>query len=124
MFLQYVSIVVPVFFVLLLGYAAGRAKAFDRDQVAGMNELVLDFAVPASLFVGTVRTPRPQLLQQGPLVLTLLISVVGLYVVAFFLGRRLFRHRVSDAALQAIMVSFAAGPFFGPAILSGLYGPS
>ena len=69
MFLQILTIIVPIFFVLLLGYAAGRAKEFDSDQVAGINELVLDFALPASLFVGTVSTPRDQLLQQGPLVL-------------------------------------------------------
>lgn len=58
MFLQILTIIVPIFFVLLLGYAAGRARAFDSDQVAGINELVLDFAVPASLFVGTMSTPR------------------------------------------------------------------
>ena len=58
MFLQILSVLLPVFFVLLLGYFAGRAKAFDSDQVAGLSELVLDFALPASLFVGTVRTPR------------------------------------------------------------------
>jgi len=62
--LQILTIVVPVFFVLLLGYAAGRARAFGSDQVAGINELVLDFALPASLFVGTVSTSRSQLLQQ------------------------------------------------------------
>ena len=55
MVLQILTIIVPIFFVLLLGYAAGRAKKFESDQVAGINELVLDFALPASLFVGTVR---------------------------------------------------------------------
>ena len=124
MFLQILTIIVPIFFVLLLGYAAGRARAFDSDQVAGINELVLDFALPASLFVGTVSTPRTQLLQQGPLFLALLLSVVGLYVVVLFLGRLLFRHTVADAALQAIMGSFAASPYFGPAVLSGAYGAS
>jgi predicted permease len=124
MFLQLLTIIVPIFFVLLLGYAAGRARAFGSDQVAGINELVLDFAVPASLFVGTMSTPRAQLLQQGSLFLALLISVVGLYVVVLFLSRLLFRHTVADAALQAIMVSFTAGPYFGPALLGGVYGAS
>jgi malonate transporter len=124
MLLQIVSVIVPVFFVLLLGYAAGRAKAFVSEQVSGINELVLNFALPASLFVGTVSTPRTQLLEQGPLFLALLVSVVGLYIIVFFLGRLLFRHKVGEAALQAITVSFAAGPFFGPAILNGLYGAS
>jgi malonate transporter len=124
MFLQILTIIVPIFFVLLLGYAAGRAKEFGSDQVAGINELVLDFALPASLFVGTVRTPRDQLLQQGPLVLALLIGTVGLYVIVFLLGRKFFRHAMGVAALQAITVCFSAGPYFGPAVLTPVYGAS
>jgi malonate transporter and related proteins len=124
MFLQLLMIIFPIFFVLLLGYAAGRARAFNSDQVAGINEVVLDFAVPASLFVGTMSAPRAQLLQQGSLFLALLLSVVGLYVVVLFLSRLLFRHMVADAALQAILVSFTAGPYFGPALFSGVYGAS
>lgn len=122
MLLQVLTIIVPIFFVLLRGFAAGRARAFDGDRVAGINELVLDFALPASLFVGTVGVARTQLLQQGPLLLVLLVSVVGLYVVVALLGRLLFRHTLANSALQAIAVTFAAGPFFGPALLSGLYG--
>jgi malonate transporter and related proteins len=123
-FLQILSVLLPVFFVLLLGYLAGRAKAFDSDQVAGLSELVLDFALPASLFVGTVRTPLAQLLQQGPLFLALFISLVGFYLVVLLLGRLIVRHTLADAALQAICVAFPAAPFFGTAILSGVYGSS
>jgi malonate transporter and related proteins len=124
MLLQILTIIVPIFFVLLLGYAAGRAKEFGRDQVAGINELVLDFALPASLFVGTVSTPREQLLQQGPFVLALLVGIVGLYVIVLLLGRQLFRHAMGLAALQAITVCFSAGPYFGPAVLTPVYGAS
>ena len=58
--------VLPVFFVLALGYFAGRARKFDPDQVAGLNELVLDYALPAMLFVATVKTPRERLLSGFP----------------------------------------------------------
>jgi malonate transporter and related proteins len=124
MLLQILTIIVPIFFVLLLGYVAGRAKEFGSDQVAGINELVLDFALPASLFVGTVSTPREQLLQQGPFVLALLVGIVGLYVIVLLLGRQLFRHAMGLAALQAITVCFSAGPYFGPAVLTPVYGAS
>ncbi|MGY4455564.1 hypothetical protein ACVWZR_010224 [Bradyrhizobium sp. i1.3.1] len=39
---------VPVFFVLLLGYAAGRFHVVDNLHVDALNALVMDFAVPAS----------------------------------------------------------------------------
>jgi hypothetical protein len=43
-FVSALEILLPVLFVLALGYWAGRAKRFDSDQVAGLNELVLVFA--------------------------------------------------------------------------------
>jgi malonate transporter len=118
------NIIFPIFFVLLLGYAAGRANQFDSHQVRGINELVLKFAVPASLFVGTVGVSRAQLLQEAPLLLAMLVSLVGIYIVVFLLGKLVFRHTVGVAALQAIAVSFTAGPFFGPAVLNPIYGAS
>jgi malonate transporter and related proteins len=124
MFAEILNIIFPIFFVLLLGYAAGRANQFDNHQVAGINELVLKFALPASLFVGTVGVSRTQLLQETPLLVAMLVSLVGVYIVVFLLGKLLFRHTVAGAALQAIAVSFTAGPFFGPAVLSPIYGAS
>jgi malonate transporter and related proteins len=124
MFGQILNIMGPIFFVLLLGYGAGRANRFDSHQVAGINELVLDFALPASLFVGTVSASRTQLLQETPLLVAMLVSLVVLYVGVFLLGKLLFRHTVAGAALQAITVSFTAGPFFGPAVLGPIYGAS
>jgi malonate transporter and related proteins len=124
MFAEILNIVFPIFFVLLLGYAAGRTNQFDSHQVAGINELVLNFAVPASLFVGTVGVSRTQLLRETPLLMAMLVSLVGMYIVVFLLGKILFRHTVGGAALQAIAVSFTAGPFFGPAVLIPIYGTS
>ena len=36
-----VAVILPVLFVLALGYWAGISKRFDADQVKGVNELVL-----------------------------------------------------------------------------------
>lgn len=118
------NVVAPIFFTLVLGYWAGRAKRFDSDQVAGINELVLGYAVPAALFAGAIRTSRVALLEQGPLFLSLLISIVGTYAIAFAVGRLVFRNDLATATLQAISVAFAAGTFIGPAVLRGTYGPS
>jgi hypothetical protein len=41
----------PIFFVLALGYLAGKRNTFDADQAAGFSKLALSFALPASLFV-------------------------------------------------------------------------
>jgi predicted permease len=52
------SVLLPVLFVMALGFFAGRMKQFDKDQVQGLNALVITFALPASLFVGIVTTPQ------------------------------------------------------------------
>ena len=57
----------PVFFVLLLGYAAGRFRIVDNQHVDGLNALVMGFAVPASLFAATGSASRQEMLAQGPL---------------------------------------------------------
>src|SRR5437763_17034985 len=84
-----ITVLLPVFFVLGLGYSAGRAKKFDADQVAGLNELVLDYAFPAMMFVATVKTHRDQLLCEGPYALALLVVFVVLFFVVLVVRTRL-----------------------------------
>jgi malonate transporter len=77
----------PVFFVLALGYLAGKRNTFDADQSAGLSKLALTFALPASLFVSMTDIPKDLLLQQGRLVLALILSHAGLFAVAWLLMR-------------------------------------
>ena len=111
-------------FVLSLGYFAWRAKKFDADQVAGINELALEFALPASLFIGIVGIPRTQLLQDARFVGAVLVDLIGIYLVAFIIGNRLLRLSTTATALFALGAAFPAAPFFGPAVLGGLFGAS
>jgi malonate transporter and related proteins len=118
------TVVLPVFFVLALGYFAGRARKFDPDQVAGLNELVLDYALPAMLFVATVKTPRERLLSEGAYALALLIAIVGLFLVVVLVSTRILHHSLGEAALQANLASYPSAAFFGPPIFQGLFGAS
>ena len=68
--------IIPVFFVMVLGYLAGWTRDIDNHHVAELNALVMDFALPASLFVAMVQTPRAQLLQQSSLMVVLGVSML------------------------------------------------
>ena len=94
-------VLLPVLFVMALGFVAGRSRQFDPDQVQGLNELVLSFALPALLFAGIVTTSRSSLLTAGPFVLALLIVFVGLFVVVALLSMFTLHRGVGAAALQA-----------------------
>jgi malonate transporter len=117
-----VGALLPVFFVLALGYLAGKRNEFDADQAAGLSKLALGFALPASLFVGMTEIPRDLLLQQGRLVLALILAHVGLFLVAWFLLRRLKTLQSAASIICALMLATSATPVFGIAVLQPLLG--
>src|SRR6267143_5220340 len=112
----------PVFFVLALGYLAGKRNAFDADQAGGLSKLALSFALPASLFVSMTGIRKDLLLQQGPLVLALLLAHVGLFLVSWFVLRRIESLRGAPSIICALLVSTSATPVFGIAVLQPLLG--
>ncbi len=117
-----VGALLPVFFVLALGYLAGKRNAFDADQAAGLSKLALSFALPASLFVGMTEISRELLLQQGRLVLALIVAHVGLFLVAWILLRRLKTLQGPGSIICALMLATSATPVFGIAVLQPLLG--
>jgi malonate transporter and related proteins len=114
----------PVFFVLLLGYIAGKRNSFDPDQAAGLSKLALSFALPATLFISMARIPKDLLLQQGPLVLALVLSHVGLFLVAWITLRQFKSVGSTASIILALMLSTSATPVFGIAVLQPLLGPT
>lgn len=118
------AVVIPIVFVLAYGYGAGRFKAFGSpDAIETINKLVLTFALPPLLFVGTVSVSRAQLEQELVLFAVLLISLLIAFVLGLLLARYLFKRNLIEASIAGLAFSFAAGPFYGPALLGGLYGP-
>jgi malonate transporter and related proteins len=115
---------VPVFFVLLLGYAAGRFKIVDNHHVDGLNALVMDFALPASLFAATASASRSQMLAQAPLFLVLGLTMLLLYLAWYCAVRRFSKVSRPDASLQALTIGFPNLAGVGLPILSSVLGPA
>src|ERR1700720_4108573 len=114
----------PVFFVLALGYLAGKRNTFDADQSAGLSKLALTFALPASLFVSMTDIPRDLLLQQGRLVLALILAHAGLFIAAWIALGLVKSLRGTPAIIYALMLSTSATPVFGLAVLKPILGPT
>jgi hypothetical protein len=64
--------------------------------------------------------PRALLLQQGRLVLALILAHVGLFLVAWFLLRRLKTLQGAASIICALMLATSATPVFGIAVLQPL----
>lgn len=95
----------PVFFVMALGYGAGRLGVVDNRHVDGFNALVMDFALPASIFVATASAPRDETLAQAPL-----FAIFGGVMLAVYLGWYAFARISGGAAARLILSAQAFRP--------------
>ena len=116
------SALAPIVFTLLLGFVAAWRHDFGPKEASVLNRMVLLYAVPLALFVGTVGTPRADLVQDIALVVAIFMAIVGLYALVFLLFRFVFRFSLSESVLAALTASAPAVPFMGPAILGDLFG--
>src|SRR6202162_4239999 len=116
------SALAPIVFTLLLGFVAAWRHDFGPKEASVLNRMVLLYAVPLALFVGTVGTPRADLVQDIAFVVAIFVAMVGLYALVFLLFHFVFRFSLSESVLAALTASAPAVPFMGPAILGDLFG--
>src|ERR1700726_2732660 len=112
----------PMVVTFLLGFIAAWRHDLGPKDASILNRMVLLYAVPLTLFAGTVTTSRAALSQDIPLVIALCLAIIGLYGVVFLFHRIIFRFPTSVSALYALAASAPAVPFVGPAVLGDLFG--
>ena len=113
---------IPVYFVLGLGFYAGVRGRVDNRNTASINVVLMHFALPCSLFLGIARTSVS--LRSQALLLALLAIVMGLsYALLFYLNRRVFRIPLKEAAVGSLTSSFANNVAVGLPLLASIYGP-
>ena len=105
----------PMVVTFLLGFMAAWRHDLGPKDASILNRMVLLYAVPLTLFAGTVTTSRTALSQDIPLVIALCLAIIGLYGVVFLFHRIIFRFPTSVSALYALTASAPAVPFVGPA---------
>ena len=117
-----VNALLPIVVTLLLGFIAAWHHDFDGEQAAGLNRMVMLYALPLSLFAGMVGMSRDQVLSQGPLAIAILAGTADSYGVVFVISRYLLHRDVMTASLRALAISGPAVPFVGVSVLGNLFG--
>lgn len=122
--LQSLNIIAPIVLILILGFVAEKKKFFGPgpEPLNAINELVLTFCLPAMLFFGTVTVSREAIVSQLPQFIGLTVTVLVTFFFAYLLAIYIFKRNTIEASIAGLGASFAAGPFYGPALLGGLYG--
>ncbi len=55
--------IVPIIVVMLAGFISGKKGVFSGEDAKKFNKVVLDFALPAALFVSIVQASREDLVK-------------------------------------------------------------
>ena len=112
----------PVFLGLALGYFAGARKLIDNRNVASLIALLMQFALPITLFVSIARTPQQVILQNVRLSLVIALTLLIVYLPLFWLQRRAFRLSTGDAAVQTLVSAFPNYASIGLPLLLPIFG--
>ena len=113
---------VPVAFVVFLGYLGGR-KSFSVADRALLTKLVLKWLLPSLLLGGVLATPRADLLNYK-IPLIFFVGLIVPFLAVLLIYRFVLRYNRDTAVLKADLLAFPDMVFMGIPILYQLFGPS
>jgi malonate transporter and related proteins len=110
----------PVAFVIMLGFIAGKRGRLNHLDSLLISRLVLGWIFPALLLIGMASTPRAQLFDFRLIVATF-IGIMGMYAVALLLGWWRYRE-LKAATLKGFVNGYPDAAFMGIPILQAMFG--
>ncbi len=111
----------PVAFVIVLGFFAGKRGKLNHSDSLLISRLVLNWIFPALLLAGMAATPRSQLLDFRFVIATF-IGIMGMYALTFAIGWYRYRE-LKAATLKAFVCGYPDAAFMGIPILQVMFGP-
>ncbi|MBV8296262.1 MAG: AEC family transporter, partial [Acidimicrobiia bacterium] len=118
-----IGALLPAFATVLLGYFAARHHDFGPKDTPVLIRMVMTYALPLAIFVGTVSLPRSTLVADLPLLVALAGAMVVVYGVVFAVCRFVLRFSVGASLLWSLAASTPDVPYVGPVVITYLYGP-
>ncbi|MCS5720188.1 AEC family transporter [Herbiconiux sp. CPCC 205763] len=122
--LEIATALLPVFFVMALGFAAGKTRLVDNQNVRSLNTIVMSIALPISLFVVLSSASRADVVAHWPLAAISLFVMAAGYGATYLLSRRTARQDAGDSAVQALTVSFPNAAAVGIPLAGSVLGPT
>jgi predicted permease len=113
--------VVPLFSVIIVGYAAGKLSVIDRDGVRTLVAFVFTLAMPALIF-RMMATADFGGGSEWLVVLAYFLAQVPIFVAGLMIGGWWLRQSLSEMTIQAFGSSFSNGVVLGLPLVLSLYG--
>ncbi|MDE7387874.1 MAG: AEC family transporter [Muribaculaceae bacterium] len=115
--------IVPIVVVMLAGFIAGKKGVFSGDDAKKFNKVVLDFALPAALFVSIVSASREMLYNDLKLTLVSTLVIMGCFMLVYVIFAKCFKGNTgADGAVAALINGSPTIGFLGFAVLEPIFG--
>lgn len=115
--------IVPIVVVMLAGFISGKRGIFTGADARKFNKVVLDYALPAALFVSIVQASREDLAKDLKLTLVSLAGIMGCFMLVYFVFKYCFKKNTgADAAVSALISGSPTIGFLGFAVLEPIFG--
>lgn len=117
--------IVPIIVVMLAGYISGKKGVFTGDDAKKFNKVVLDYALPAALFVSIVQASREDLARDAKLTIVSTVGIMACFMVVYYVFKYCFKKNTgADAAVSALISGSPTIGFLGFAVLEPIFGTS
>lgn len=115
--------IVPIIVVMLAGYISGKKGIFSGEDSKTFNKVVLDYALPAALFVSIVQASREMLVRDIKLTVVSTIGIMACFMMVYFVFKYCFKKNTgADAAVSALISGSPTIGFLGFAVLEPIFG--
>lgn len=114
---------VPLTFVIFIGWIAGVRKIVDSKHSNTFATYVMSFSFPCLLFIKTATSKMEDLINYR-FVIGFTLGLMGMYVLTFVLNRYLHRRSLSESCQNSFVCSFPDMAFMGIPIFMVIFGES
>ena len=117
--------IVPIIVVMLAGFISGKKGVCSGDDSKKFNKVVLDYALPAALFVSIVQSTRADLAKDLKVTLVSTVGIMLCFMLVYFVFKYCFKKNTgADAAISALISGSPTIGFLGFAVLEPIFGTS
>lgn len=116
-----ITVILPVFGIMLTGYAAGRIRLLGEASSEALNRFVYYIALPALFFVSLARVPVGEVLN-GPFLAAFGGGVLATFGIALLVGIFVFPNRLAALGLHGLCAIFSNTGYLGIPILLIIFG--
>jgi hypothetical protein len=118
-----VNALVPIAFVILLGYLAGRIGLINVSSSGVLAVLALEFCLPSLLFNATANMPTSEF-QNWRFFLGIALGLLAIYLLTLAIALFVFKKSIAESSLQALSSAFPNMAFMGIPLLIAVFGQS